>query len=71
MDLAITSARGARNVTVTSGSDGTFKVDLIPGEYVITTARIFGPPLLRNDTLVRVVAGSYVDVVLHADTGIR
>jgi hypothetical protein len=55
--------------TVTSDAAGTFSVSLAPGTY---TLRSKGgvPPTLRPTTVV-VVAGTYTEVELHADTGIR
>ena len=54
--------------TFTTSDDGTFSVALAPGAYTLRSKA--GLPVLRSQS-VTVAAGTYTEVVLHADTGIR
>lgn len=55
---------------VTSGEDGAFRLDLPPGDYVITPHS--GDPFpVAQPVNVRVTAGEYVEVQINYDTGIR
>lgn len=54
--------------TVTAGPDGRFSVALAPGSYVLRSRS--GLPALRPQS-VSVTQGTYTEVELHADTGIR
>jgi len=54
--------------TVTSGPDGRFSVAVAAGSYVLRSRS--GLPALRPQN-VTVAAGTYTEVELHADTGIR
>ena len=54
--------------TVATGADGRFSVALAPGSYVLRSGS--GLPALRSQS-VTVAAGSYAEVELHADTGMR
>ncbi len=60
---------GSQVATATSTPDGRFKVDLAPGRYTIRGAK-GGLPAVR-EAMVDVPAGTYVDVPISADTGIR
>jgi hypothetical protein len=55
--------------TFTTDANGTFSVGVAPGTY---TLRSKGgvPPILKPTTVV-VIAGQYMDVELHADSGMR
>ena len=69
--LAILDSEGGRVATAASGNDGTFKVDLPPGEYVVTPAS--GPDTypIAQPVSVTVAAGQYATVEINYDTGIR
>jgi len=54
-----------------SGADGTFKVSLPPGEYVVM-AGPYGAPFPRcSDTNATVGASGYTPIIVSCDTGIR
>lgn len=59
---------GAVAATFTTAADGRFRVPLAPGSYVLRSKS--GLPALRAQT-VTVAAGTYTEVELHADTGMR
>ena len=59
---------GTVAATFTTSDDGKFSVALAPGTYVFRSKA--GLPALRSQSI-RVDAGAYTDLVLHADTGIR
>ncbi len=55
---------------VTSGRDGTFRIPLVPGTYVVRSTRKFlGGGI--TPTLVAARPGRLLRVVFHVDTGIR
>lgn len=54
--------------TVTTGPDGRFSVALPPGTYTMRSRS--GLPTLRSQNVV-VTAGTYTEIELHADTGMR
>ncbi|CAN5764714.1 hypothetical protein BH24CHL5_BH24CHL5_05910 [soil metagenome] len=55
---------------VASGPDGTFTVDLVPGEYVVAPEG--GDPYpIAQPVPVIVAPGQYVEVEINYDTGIR
>ena len=54
----------------TSGSDGSFRVDLLPGTYTLTPASADRFPW-ASTTTVTVVSGLYSQVDISFDTGIR
>ncbi|HUG46853.1 MAG TPA: carboxypeptidase-like regulatory domain-containing protein [Candidatus Limnocylindria bacterium] len=55
---------------VTSAADGTFRLDLPPGDYLLTPQS--GDPLPFAQPLsVLVTAGQYAEVQINYDTGIR
>jgi hypothetical protein len=55
---------------IASGSDGTFKVDVAPGDYIVTPASTDAYPIAQPVS-VTVVPGEYVVVQINYDTGIR
>jgi hypothetical protein len=55
---------------VTSGSDGTFEVTLVPGDYVVAPATSDSYPIAQPVS-VQVNAGQYAPVQINYDTGIR
>lgn len=60
-------AAGAEVARTTTGADGSFTVELEPGEYVVTAEAGMSCELMD----VRVSAGSYADMDIPCDTGIR
>ena len=55
---------------VTSGADGKFTVDLVPGEYVIAPES-GNPYPIAQPVPVTVAPGQYIEVEINYDTGIR
>lgn len=55
---------------ITSGSDGTFRVALRPGHYLVRP-RQGSPYPIAHDQEVTVVAGQYAHVLVSYDSGIR
>lgn len=55
---------------IASGSDGTFSVDVVPGDYVIAPASGDSYPIAQPVS-VTVVPGQYAVVQINYDTGIR
>ena len=56
---------------VTSGADGRFQVDLPPGEYVVTPATGQDTYPIAQPVSVTVGPGTYAEVEINYDTGIR
>jgi hypothetical protein len=56
--------------TIASGSDGTFRVALSPGHYLVRP-RQGSPYPIAHDQEVTVVAGHYSRVLVSYDSGIR
>ena len=56
---------------VTSGADGTFSVEVDPGEYVVTPATGSDSYPIANPVSVVVSAGQFAQVEINYDTGIR
>jgi len=55
---------------ISSSSDGTFQVDVAPGDYVVTPATTDSYPIAQPVS-VTVVPGQYVTIQINYDTGIR
>jgi hypothetical protein len=55
---------------VASGGDGTFQVDVAPGDYVLAPTSTDSYPIAQPIS-VTVVPGQYVTVQINYDTGIR
>lgn len=55
---------------IASAGDGTFQVDVAPGDYVVTPATTDSYPIAQPVS-VTVVPGQYVTVQINYDTGIR
>lgn len=70
-DVQATATDGSTRSTTTDDRGG-FTLDLAPGTYelVALTASDGGPPTAKPET-VDVRAGSYTEVTLQVDTGIR
>lgn len=62
-------SQGPEVARVRSGADGRFQVEVGPGEYVVETTP--DGPTICQPSLARVASGSYVDVVVRCDSGIR
>lgn len=56
---------------VTSSADGTFRVDVAPGEYIVAPATGTESYPIANPVSVTVGAGQYARVEINYDTGIR
>ena len=57
---------------VESDADGHFRMSLEPGTYVLQASNLTGAPVpTAMPTQVEVPNGSYVDVTIHFDSGIR
>ena len=68
--LVFTDPDGKEVARTTAGSDGTFRVALPPGDYVILPQP--GNPFPQSQPLdVTVDPGTYTDVEINYDTGIR
>jgi hypothetical protein len=72
-NLDITSVSGTQIVKeFSSGANGKFKIDLPPGEYAIQSAASSNALFPRCATsAVTVAAGSYTNITINCDTGIR
>ena len=71
-NLVITSAEDGNVVArVTSGEDGTFQVDLPPGDYIINPEPGGDPFPIGQPVDVIVEAGAFTEVEVAYDTGIR
>ena len=56
--------------TVETGADGRFRLLLAPGTYVLSIRAGSSPPSAKPQTVL-VEPGSFADVVISVDTGIR
>jgi len=63
------SGQGQEVARIRTGADGRFQVEVGPGEYVVETAP--DGPMICQPSPARVASGSYVDVVVRCDSGIR
>ena len=70
-NLAILDSEGVRVAAITSGTDGTFRLDLPPGEYVVTPATGVDTYPIAQPVSVVVSSGQYASVEINYDTGIR
>ena len=68
--LAVLDGEGRVVTRVSSGADGTFAVDLPPGEYTLAPQNGDPYPTAPSQPVI-VVAGSYTEVQVNYDTGIR
>jgi hypothetical protein len=69
--LVVTDSESAVVARVSSAADGTFQVDLPPGEYVVTPATGQDTYPIAQPVSVVVGPGSYAEVEINYDTGIR
>lgn len=70
-NLVIIDSEGARVESVTSAADGSFQVDVPPGDYVVTPATGADTYPVAQPVSVTVAAGQYASVEINYDTGIR
>jgi hypothetical protein len=68
--LVVLDTEGKVVTRITSGADGTFRVDVPPGDYVIAPATTASYPSAQPVS-VQVVAGNYAQVQINYDTGLR
>lgn len=68
--LVVLDSEGVDVARVTSAGDGRFQVDLLPGEYVVTPATTDSYPIAQPVS-VTVLPGTYAEVEINYDTGIR
>lgn len=69
--LVVLDSESAVVGRVTSGNDGTFQVDLPPGEYVVAPSTGADTYPIAQPVSVTVSTGQYADVEINYDTGIR
>jgi hypothetical protein len=70
-NLVILDAEGVRAASVTSAGDGSFQVDVPPGDYVVTPSTGADTYPIAQPVSVTVAAGQYASVEINYDTGIR
>jgi hypothetical protein len=68
--LVVTDSEGAVVARLSSGGDGTFQVDLPPGDYVVTPATGADTYPIAQPVSV-VVSTGFAEVEINYDTGIR
>jgi len=69
--LVVLDAESVPVAGITSGPDGKFQVDLPPGEYVVAPATGADTYPIAQPVSVVVSPGSYAEVEINYDTGIR
>jgi hypothetical protein len=70
-NLVVLDDEGAVVARVTSGAEGTFQIELQPGEYVVTPATGADTYPIAQPVSVTVPPGQYASVEINYDTGIR
>ncbi len=68
--LVVLDTEGKVVTRTTSGNDGTFQVDVPPGDYVIAPATSASYPIAQPVS-VQVVPGNFAEVQINYDTGLR
>lgn len=68
--LTVNSQKGERIVQVQTEADGTFKIPLPPGEYVLHPESPNVMPFAAEQPFV-VEEGSYTELIVNYDSGIR
>jgi hypothetical protein len=68
--LVVLDSEGKVVTRTTSGSDGTFEVDVPPGDYVIAPATNASYPIAQPVS-VQVTPGNYAEAQINYDTGLR
>jgi hypothetical protein len=69
--LVVLDSENAVAARVTSADDGTFSVDVAPGDYIVTPATGTDSYPIAQPVSVTVVPGQYVTVEINYDTGLR
>ncbi len=69
--LVVLDNEGVKVATVTSGADGSFKVDLPAGDYVVTPDSGSDTYPIAQPQSVTVATGVYTEIQVNYDTGIR
>jgi len=70
--ILVKNAEGKTVATVESDKNGLYRTDLDPGTYTLSPQPPEGSPLPRGtDVVVTVVAGSFTQVDVHYDSGLR
>jgi len=69
--LVVLDSENAVAARVSSGNDGTFSVDVAPGDYIVTPATGSDSYPIAQPVSVTVVPGQYVTVEINYDTGLR
>ena len=69
--LVVLDSEGADVARVTSAADGTFQVELPPGDYVVTPSTGADTYPIAQPVSVIVTPGQYASVEINYDTGIR
>jgi len=69
--LVVLDGENAVVARVTSSADGTFRVNLPPGEYIVAPATGTDSYPIANPVSVTVVNGQFVPIEVNYDTGIR
>lgn len=71
-DLAILNLDGEEVARGKSDADGTFRISLPPGEYVLVPERPFPDvPPSASPIEFEVISGEYIELVIRYDSGVR
>lgn len=71
-NFAVTTPDGTQVIKeFSSDANGKFKVNLLPGNYLIRPIVINTLPRCANNNIITVQADAYTDIVINCDTGIR
>jgi len=68
--LTVTSPKGERIVQIQTDGNGMFKIPLAPGEYILHPESPNALPFASEQSIV-VEAGTFTQVTVHYDSGIR
>jgi hypothetical protein len=68
--LTVKSPSGVQIVQVQTDAEGRFQVPLVPGEYILHPESPNGTPF-AGDQSFSVATGSYTQLTVHYDSGIR
>ena len=68
--LTVNSLKGGKIVQVQTDAQGQFKIPLMPGEYILHPESPNGIPHAGEQTF-RVEAGTFTQIIVNYDSGIR